>query len=116
MRNLALRSAEAANETSTIIETSIQKVNNGIKTSKLTVDALEKITESSKNVTTLIEDIARASNEQANAINQINVGIGYINDATQSASANSQEGAAISEELTSQSQMLKEMVGSFKLS
>lgn len=63
----------------------------------------------------LINDIAFESDEQAQAINQINCGITQISDVVQSNSAIAEESAAASEELTLQVEILNKMIGKFKL-
>jgi len=63
----------------------------------------------------LVENIARASNEQASGIVQINVGIGQVAKVIQNNSATAEESAAASEELSSQAEILKIMVGKFQL-
>lgn len=115
VRNLAARSANAAKETTDMIEGSIKKVEDGTKIAKGTADALVNIVSGVDKVAVLVEDIAQASNEQASGIAQINQGIIQVSQVVQSNSATSEESAAASEELTSQAILLKEMVGKFKL-
>lgn len=115
VRNLAARSANAAMETTAMIEGSIKKVTGGTKIANDTADALNMIVEDVAKAATLVSDIASASNEQANGINQISQGIVQVSTVIQSNSATSEESAAASEELSSQAQVLKEQVGRFKL-
>jgi methyl-accepting chemotaxis protein len=63
----------------------------------------------------LVGGIAEASNEQASRIAEINMGIEQVSQVTQNNSATAEESAAASEELTSQAEFLKEMVGRFRL-
>jgi len=115
VRNLAARSANAAKETTAMIEGSIVKVEGGTKIANVTAEALNKIVEGIGKAASLVSDIAIASNEQAIGVEQINVGITQIADVVQTTSATSQETAAASEELSSQAEMLKTQIGKFKL-
>ncbi|QHQ62751.1 HAMP domain-containing protein [Anaerocolumna sedimenticola] len=115
VRNLAARSANAAKETTDMIEGSIKKVEIGTKIANETADALTKIVTDVTKAASLVGDIAVASNEQAVGIEQINQGIMQISEVIQTNSATSEEGASASEELSSQALLLREMVGNFKL-
>lgn len=115
VRNLAARSANAAKETTDMIEGSIKKVEGGTKIANQTADALNKIVEGVAKVANLVGDIAIASNEQASGIEQVNQGIMQVSQVVQSNSATSEESAAASEELSSQAEMLKDEVSRFKL-
>lgn len=115
VRNLAARSANAAQETTDMIEGSIRKVEDGTRIAKETAGALTEIVKIVESVSNLVGDIAVASNEQAQAVEQINQGISQIADVVQTTSATSEETAAASEELSSQADMLKHQVARFKL-
>ncbi len=115
VRNLAARSANAAKETTDMIEGSIKKVEGGTKIANETAQALGRIVEGVAKVANLVSDIAIASNEQAASISQINQGIMQVSQVVQSNSSTSEEGAAASEELSSQAELLKEQVSRFKL-
>ncbi len=115
VRNLAARSANAAKETTDMIEDSIKKADDGTKIANETAQALHKIVEGVTEAADLINNIAIASNEQALGIEQINQGILQISDVVQNTSATSQETAAASEELASQADLLNEQVNRFKL-
>ncbi|MBI4857250.1 MAG: HAMP domain-containing protein [Acetobacterium woodii] len=115
VRNLAARSAEAAKETTGLIEGSIDKVNLGTKIADETAISLEEILNEIEKVTGLVGDIAQASNEQASEIAQITKGIEQVSQVVQTNSATAEESAAASEELSGQAEMLKEMVGAFKV-
>lgn len=115
VRNLAARSANAAKETTEMIEGSIKKVEGGTKIANETALALNKIVEGVSKATTLVAEIATASNEQALGINQVNQGIMQVSSVVQTNSATSEESAAASEELLSQAEMLREQVAKFKL-
>ena len=115
VRNLSQKSAEAAKNTTALIESSILAVEKGSalvnKTSEDFALVAEKATESSA----LVEDIAAKAQQQAAAIAQIKVGIDQVSSVVQMNSATSEESAAASEELSSQAAVLKGLVDQFKL-
>lgn len=115
VRNLAARSASAAKETTEMIEGSIKNVEGGANIAKNTAESLNKIVSSVEKVTGLVNDIAVASNVQATGLEQINIGIMQVSEVVQSNSATSEESAAASEELSTQAELLKEMVSNFNL-
>jgi len=115
VRNLAARSANAAKETTALIEGSIKKVEGGTKIASETAVALNQIVDGVTKATNLVGEIATASNEQALGINQVNQGILQVSDVVQTNSATSEESAAASEELSSQAELLREQVSRFKL-
>lgn len=115
VRNLAARSANAAKETTLMIEGSIEKVAGGTKIAKETAKALTQIVTHIDRVSTLAHDIAVASKEQSIGVDQINQGIAQIADVIQTTSASSQETAAASDQLSSQAVLLKDQVSQFNL-
>ncbi len=115
VRSLAARSANAAKETTDLIESSIKKVEAGTKIANSTADALSQIVEEVKKAATLVSGIATASNEQSAGVEQINQGIIQISQVVQANAATSEESAATSEELSSQAAQLKDIVSIFKL-
>lgn len=115
VRNLAARSAKAAEETAQLIEGSVEKTNNGAQIAEKTSAALEEIVGAITKVTDLVTEIATASNEQAEGISQINQGLGQIDTAVQQSTATAEESAASAEELSSQSAHLKHLLSRFLL-
>lgn len=115
VRNLAARSANAAKETTAMIEGSVRKVEGGTRIANETAEALNKIVEGIAHVAELIGNISIASNEQASGIAQINQGILQISTVVQTNSATSEESAAASEELASQAILMEEQVSKFQL-
>lgn len=115
VRNLAARSADAAKETTRMIEGSIKKVDDGTKIATTTADALNQIVDDVAKVSGIVENIAIASNEQAIGISQINQGIMQVSEVVQMNSATSEESAAASEELSSQAELLREQAARFTL-
>ncbi len=115
VRNLAARSAEAAKETTVLIEGSISKVEIGTKLANATAEALNEIADGIEKSANLVSSIALASNEQAAGIEMINAGIEQVSQVVQNNSATAEESAAASEQLSGQAEILKQMVGRFQL-
>ena len=115
VRNLALRSDEAAKETTSLIEESIEKVNQGTAIAVNTAQALEKIVSDTDEVSNIISGIAAESHQQSEAISQVNSGTGRIAEVIQRNSSTSEETAAAAQELSSQSEVLRDMIAVFKL-
>jgi len=115
VRNLAARSANAAKETTALIEGSIKKAEKGTDIANNTAKALYEIVEGVSEATALVMEIAASSNEQATGISQINLGIEQVSQVVQTNSSTAEESAAASEELSSQSELLKKMISRFKL-
>lgn len=115
VRTLAARSAHAAQETTDMIEFSIQKVEIGTKIANDTAEALTQIVDKVDKAANLVGSIAIASREQALGIEQINQGIMQVSQVVQANAATSEESAAASEELSSQAAQLKKTVDVFKV-
>lgn len=115
VRNLAAKSADAAKETTEMIENSIHKVNDGMKIANETANSLSNIVKEIDKVYNIINEIAAASNEQALGISQVNQGIIQVSDVIQTNSSTAEEGAAASEELAGQAAVLENLVKQFKL-
>ena len=115
VRNLASKSAEAAKNTTVLIEDSIRAVEKGTKIADETGKSLSAIIDGTRQTTDIISEISRASNDQATSINQITQGVDQISAVVQTNSATAEESAATSEELSGQAQMLKQMLAGFKL-
>lgn len=115
MRNLAGKSAEAAGETTKLIQDSILAVQNGNAVAAETAELMNKAAEASEDVRTIVDSIAEASKIQSDEAYQIVQSIEQISQVTQTNSATAEESAAASEELSGQANMLKELISAFKL-
>lgn len=110
VRNLALRSGEAAKNTESLIEGSLSKVKEGAKQAEDAGVVLGEILQNSKKVEDLVREISAASKEQSDGLDQVNRAMGQMDQVIQSISSNSEEGAANAEELSSQSVILQNIV------
>jgi methyl-accepting chemotaxis protein len=110
VRNLAMRSAEAAKNTAEMIEGTLKKTNDGSEIVARTNEAFAKVSESSDKVGELVGEIAAASNEQAQGIEQVNIAVNEMDKVTQQNAANAEESASASEEMNAQAEQMKAMV------
>lgn len=115
VRNLASKSGEAAKNTTTLIESSLNAVEAGTKIADETARSLNDVATEAKEVITNVAKISEASASQADSISQVTVGIDQISAVVQTNSATAEESAAASEELSGQAALLKELVGTFQL-
>jgi len=99
VRNLAMRSAEAARNTSTLIEGTISAVRKGNDLTSLTQEAFKENMSISQKIAQLIDEIATASQEQAHGISQINIAVAEMDKRVQQAAASAEESAAAAEEM-----------------
>ena len=112
VRNLAGRSAEAAKTTSGLIEESTGKARAGSELAEKAGEVLKEIVSNTTKASDLISEIAAASREQAEGINQVTKAVTQMDQVTQQNSAYSEETASASEELSSQAENLKDIVSS----
>ena len=110
VRNLALRSADAAKNTAGLIEGTLQKVHNGSELVNKTNDYFSKVAQSTSQVGNLLGDIAVTSSEQAQGIEQINTGMAEMDKVVQANAAGAEETASASEEMNAQAEEMKGMV------
>ena len=115
VRNLASKSAEAAKNTTALIEESIHAVENGTKIADSTANALVMTVESTKVAVDVVDKITQATTEQSNAIQEVTQGIDQISSVVHTNSATSEQSAAASQELSSQAQILMSLVKQFKI-
>ena len=112
---LADQSAQAAKESSALIETSVKAVEKGMVIAGKTATQLEEVADSSKVITEEVTNIAVTLETQASEIQQINEGIEQINDVVQTNSATAEECAAASQEMSNEAENLREMIRKFKV-
>ncbi|MDD5757494.1 MAG: methyl-accepting chemotaxis protein [Desulfobulbaceae bacterium] len=110
VRNLAMRSTEAAKNTAALIEGTVSKVTRGKEIVSKATEAFHGVAESSAKVASLIGEIATASREQSQGFGQINQAITQMDTVTQQNSATAEESAAAATELSSQSASMMEVV------
>jgi len=115
VRNLAARSAKAAEETADLIEGSVALTDRGAQMAQQTAQGLKEIMEGTTKVSDLLEEIAAASNEQAEGISQVTNGLTQIDQVTQQNTASAEESAAAAEELSGQAAQMREMLKKFTL-
>ncbi len=115
VRNLAGKSAEAAKNTTALIESTVDAIEKGRLLADKAAGSLLTVVETSRSVDERIRQIAKASDEESYAVTQIAAGLEQISSVVQTNSATSEESAAASEELSGQAQMLKSLVNRFKL-
>jgi methyl-accepting chemotaxis protein len=116
VRNLAMLSAEAASNTAKMIEESVKNADGGVKITEEVAKSLGQIVDRSAKVNDLISEIAAASGEQSQGIEQVNIAVAQMNQVTQRNAASSEESASASEELSAQAAELANLVRTFKLS
>ncbi len=102
VRSLAMRSAEAAKNTSELIQKSQASSSKGVDVSSQAGKAMGDISESARKVAELISEISAASQEQAQGIDQVNTAVAQMEKVTQQNAANAEESASASEELSAQ--------------
>ncbi|MFH1090711.1 MAG: methyl-accepting chemotaxis protein [Pseudomonadota bacterium] len=111
VRNLAMRAAEAAKNTASLIEGTIVKINQGTQLVKATDQAFVEVVQNANKVGELVGEIAAASAEQAQGIDQVNQAVTQMDSVTQRNAANAEESASASEELNAQAESMMDIVG-----
>jgi len=110
VRNLAIRSAEAAKNTAAMIEEAVQNAKQGVEITEKASGALEQILAGVASTADIIGEIAAASAEQSQGIDQINAAIAQMDKVTQQNAANAEESAGASEELKSQADLMSDIL------
>ena len=115
VRNLAQKSAEAAKDTTALIDDTVKAVEQGSRLADNTANSLHEVVSGQKELSLLISEIAAASDEQANAVSQVTTGIDQISSVVQTNSATAEESSASSSELSDQARNLREQISRFRL-
>ncbi len=110
VRNLAMRAADAAKNTSELIEGTVKKVHAGSLLVSTTNEAFTKVADSTGKVANLVSEISQASQEQSNGISQVNIAITEMDKVVQQNAANAEESASAAEEMSAQAEQLREYV------
>ncbi|MBN2122916.1 MAG: methyl-accepting chemotaxis protein, partial [Deltaproteobacteria bacterium] len=110
VRNLALRAAEAARNTASMIEATTKKVRDGSDLVSHTNDAFTQVARSASKVAALVSEISAASSEQAHGIDQLNGAVAEMDRVVQQNAANAEESASASEEMYAQAAEMKRSV------
>jgi methyl-accepting chemotaxis protein len=116
VRNLAMRSAEAAKNTATLIAESVRNAEGGVSINHEVLQNLEEINEQVRKVSDVMAEIAAASDQQTQGVDQVSNAVEQMNQITQQTAANAEESAGAAKELSGQAEDLQHMVGSFQLS
>lgn len=115
VRNLASRSAEAAKDSTLLIESSVAEVDNGVKNADHTAEILQSFMSSIEKVNDLVGEISQASKEQSTGVGEIGNGLNLVNNVVQRNSSISEETAAASMDLRNQAAALQDLMSHFKL-
>ena len=115
VRQLAAKSAEASQNTSALIESSVTAVEHGKEIADETAARLSEAVESAEQLAQNVEMISEASEKQASALMQVSSGVEQISGVVQTNSATAEQSAAASEELSGQAELLKELVNKFTI-
>ncbi|MDD2389341.1 MAG: methyl-accepting chemotaxis protein [Desulfobacterales bacterium] len=107
VRNLSIRASDAAKNTAALIEGSVNEIRDGSSILSKTCTNFNRVSKAAKKISDLIAEIATASQEQAQGVEQINVAVNEIGIVTHQNAANSQESAAASEEMNAQAEMMR---------
>jgi len=116
VKNLALRSAEAAKNTNSLIDEAGKNSEIGSRIVEQVTKTFIDMKEQFSKVKHIVTEISASSDEQASGVNQISTGVNEMNQVTQQNAANAEESAAAAEELNSQAMELKNMVNEYTLS
>jgi methyl-accepting chemotaxis protein len=115
VRNLAMRSAEAAKNTANLIEEAVRNSENGVSINSEVLKNFQDITEKINKVSQVVAEIAAASEQQDQGISQVNRAVEQLNQVTQQNAANAEESASAAEEMSSQSEEMRSMIAAFQL-
>jgi len=115
VRNLAMRSANAAKNTAQLLEESSQNANAGVAINQEVLKNLEEINGQVDKVSQVMKEITTASEEQSTGVQHIMSAVGRASSVTQQNAATAEESAASARELNAQAGMMQQLVLTFKL-
>lgn len=115
VRNLAIKSDQAAKATKELIDRSVRAVEGGSLVVEKVTDSVTIAVEMAGEAIGCMEQVAKSVEEQTDEIEQVAAGIVQISGVVQNSSATAEESAATSQELSAQAAMLEQLVGNFKL-
>jgi methyl-accepting chemotaxis protein len=115
VRNLAMRSADAAKNTASMIEESVKNAEGGVSINQEVLRNLTEINSQVNKVSAVMAEIAAASEQQSQGVEQVNTSVEQMNQVTQQVAANAEESASAAEELSGQAEEMKGMVSAFRL-
>ncbi|MCH7690139.1 MAG: CHASE3 domain-containing protein [candidate division Zixibacteria bacterium] len=110
VRNLAMRSSEAAKDTGGLIEESQKSADDGVRSSEELLTVFKEVSEGINKVTNLVSEVAAASEEQTKGVEELNTAASQMDQITQQNAANAEETSGASEELAALSQELQQAV------
>jgi methyl-accepting chemotaxis protein len=116
VRNLALRSAEAAKNTGNLIAGSVRNADSGVRINAEVISNLQEINGQVKKVSDVMVAITGASGQQRQGVDHVNLAVDQMNQLTQQTAANAEESASAAEELSGQATEMRAMVARFHLS
>jgi methyl-accepting chemotaxis protein len=115
VRTLAMRSAEAARNTTEVIERSLKKAEEGVLLNREARAAFEAISKQVKTIADVIAEIAESSQQQHASVARINRGVNTVSRETQQSAAASEQTASAAEELSAQAETMRSLVQQFQL-
>lgn len=115
VRNLAGKSAEAAKDTTVLIENTVRSIQEGTKKADLAASSLQKLVKSSKQMNGKIREITIYSHKQSDSVSEIAQGLEQISSVVQKNSATAEESAATSEKLSEQAETMDTLLKQFTL-
>ena len=115
VRNLAMRSAEAAKDTAQLIQESVNNAEGGVALNQEVMENLEEISQQVEKVSEVMAEISAASEQQNQGIDQISSAVEQMNQVTQQSAANAEESSSAAEELSGQSEEMKGLVREFQI-
>ena len=115
VRNLAAKSAEAAQNTNVLISRSIQSAQSGTESTDMAVSAMQVINDCVQSIKTLMDEIAAASVQQSEMIALVETGIKEISAVVQDNSSAAEKSAAVSKELSQQARALNSLISRFRI-